>query len=60
MTFLITVTEHEIATATGFIFVWRCIGQVFGVGLSGAVFQVSLQYQLERRFDSPEVKHFYP
>lgn len=48
--------EHEIATSTGFVFVWRSLGQVFGVGLSGAVFQGTLSEQLNSRFDSPEVR----
>lgn len=47
--------EHEIATATGFTFVWRSLGQVFGVGLSGAVFQGSLASELGKRFENGEV-----
>ncbi|WVW79815.1 hypothetical protein I302_101785 [Kwoniella bestiolae CBS 10118] len=50
-----SVAIDEIATATGFVFVWRSLGQVFGVGLSSAVFQASLASQLERRFKSPEI-----
>ncbi|WRT65299.1 uncharacterized protein IL334_002242 [Kwoniella shivajii] len=50
-----SVDVDDIATATGFVFVWRSLGQVFGVGLSSAVFQVSLAEQLDRRFDSPDI-----
>ncbi|WVF66941.1 hypothetical protein IAT40_001684 [Kwoniella sp. CBS 6097] len=50
-----SVDKDEIATATGFVFVWRSLGQVFGVGLSSAVFQGSLSTQLNRKFDSPEL-----
>ncbi|WWC85698.1 uncharacterized protein L201_000564 [Kwoniella dendrophila CBS 6074] len=50
-----SVAIDEIATATGFVFVWRSLGQVFGVGLSSAVFQGSLATQLDKRFDSPEI-----
>ncbi|WVQ62897.1 uncharacterized protein L199_001046 [Kwoniella botswanensis] len=50
-----SVEIDEIATATGFVFVWRSLGQVFGVGLSSAVFQGSLASQLNERFESPEV-----
>ncbi|KIR57514.1 integral membrane protein [Cryptococcus bacillisporus CA1873] len=53
---LLTLTlKHEIATSTGFVFVWRSLGQVFGVGLSSAVFQGTLSEQLNSRFDSPEI-----
>lgn len=44
------VSRAEIATATGFVFVFRSIGQVLGVGISDAVFQTSLRQELERRF----------
>lgn len=47
------VSPAEIATATGFVFVWRSIGQVLGVGISDAVFQTGLQWELERRFNDP-------
>ncbi|OWT36191.1 integral membrane protein [Cryptococcus neoformans] len=50
-----SVEKHEIATSTGFVFVWRSLGQVFGVGLSSAVFQGTLSEQLNSRFDSPEI-----
>lgn len=49
-------SESEIATVTGFTFVFRAIGQVFGVGISGAVFQTSLLSALTSRFSSPEVR----
>ncbi|RSH92085.1 hypothetical protein EHS25_008497 [Saitozyma podzolica] len=49
------VEKSEYAVATGFVFVWRSIGQVFGVALSGAVFQSSLAGQLSSRFDSPDI-----
>ena len=45
----------EIATATGFVFVWRSLGQVFGVGLSSAVYQASLARELDNRFDDKTV-----
>lgn len=45
-----TVSRAEIATATGFVFVFRSIGQVLGVGISDAVFQTGLSRELERRF----------
>lgn len=44
------VSRDEIATATGFVFIWRCIGQVLGVGISDAVFQTSLGHELALRF----------
>ncbi|WVQ83412.1 hypothetical protein IAT38_005553 [Cryptococcus sp. DSM 104549] len=50
-----SVERHEIATATGFVFVWRSLGQVFGVGLSSAVFQASLTQQLDQKFDDPKI-----
>ncbi|OCF58224.1 hypothetical protein L486_04254 [Kwoniella mangroviensis CBS 10435] len=50
-----SVEIDEIATATGFVFVWRSLGQVFGVGLSSAIFQGSLASQLNERFESPEI-----
>lgn len=50
-----SVEKSEIATATGFVFVWRSLGQVFGVGLSSAVYQYSLSRELEERFSDPEV-----
>ena len=46
---------HEIATATGFVFVWRSLGQVFGVGLSSAVYQSSLAHELVKRFEDEGV-----
>jgi hypothetical protein len=46
---------HEIATATGFVFVWRSLGQVFGVGLSSAVYQFSLSRELQARLADPRV-----
>lgn len=47
--------ESQIAVATGFVFVFRSIGQVFGVGISGAVFQTSLASELRKRFSDPKV-----
>ncbi|KAM0747021.1 multidrug resistance protein fnx1 [Meredithblackwellia eburnea MCA 4105] len=52
---LADVEKSQIATATGFVFVFRSIGQVSGVGLSQAVFQSSLTRELKRRFDDPEL-----
>lgn len=49
------VDRHEIAVATGFVFVFRSIGQVFGVGISGAVFQTSLATELYKRFTDLDV-----
>jgi hypothetical protein len=48
-------TGSEIATATGFVFVWRSLGQVFGVGLSSAVYQASLARELNYRFGDDKV-----
>ncbi|ODN76598.1 hypothetical protein L202_05255 [Cryptococcus amylolentus CBS 6039] len=50
-----SVERHEIATSTGFVFVWRSLGQVLGVGLSSAVFQGSLSRQLSQRFSNPAI-----
>ncbi|KLT43769.1 MFS general substrate transporter [Cutaneotrichosporon oleaginosum] len=50
-----TVPKSQIAVATGFVFVFRSLGQVFGVGISGAVFQTSLAAELGRRFKDPEL-----
>jgi MFS family permease len=47
--------ESQIAVATGFVFVFRSLGQVFGVGISGAVFQTSLAAELGKRFSDPKV-----
>lgn len=49
------VSHAEIAMATGFVFVFRSIGQVLGVGISGAVFQSSLETELERRFSDSDL-----
>lgn len=49
------VSRAEIATATGFVFVFRSIGQVLGVGISDAVFQTSLWRELKRRFTDEDL-----
>ncbi|WOO83392.1 Efflux pump dotC [Vanrija pseudolonga] len=50
-----TIDPSEIAIATGYISLWRAVGQVFGVGLSGAVFQNSLGVYLSERFTSEKL-----
>ncbi|BEJ10681.1 hypothetical protein CspHIS471_0101030 [Cutaneotrichosporon sp. HIS471] len=52
-----SVPKSQIAVATGFVFVFRSLGQVFGVGMSGAVFQASLAAELGKRFSDPKVRH---
>ncbi|KAJ9104745.1 hypothetical protein QFC19_003886 [Naganishia cerealis] len=49
------VDRSQVATATGFTFMFRSIGQVSGVGLSSAMLQASLNRQLLERFDNPEI-----
>ncbi|BEI85616.1 hypothetical protein CcaverHIS002_0510170 [Cutaneotrichosporon cavernicola] len=55
---LLTLTlKSQIAVATGFVFVFRSLGQVFGVGVSGAAFQASIAAELRKRFSDPKVPH---
>jgi hypothetical protein len=49
------MSDNEIAVATGFVFVFRSLGQVLGVGISGAVFQSSLATELAARFTDADV-----
>ncbi|WWC69154.1 uncharacterized protein I206_103090 [Kwoniella pini CBS 10737] len=50
-----SVEKHETATASGYVFVWRSLGQVFGVGVSGALMQITLYRELHERFDSEDI-----
>ncbi|KAM0756120.1 MFS general substrate transporter [Meredithblackwellia eburnea MCA 4105] len=49
------VEQSQIATATGFIYVWRSLGQVSGVALSQAIFQSVLSTELSERIDDPNL-----
>ena len=52
---LATVDKSQVGVATGFVFIWRCLGQCFGVGISQAIFQTALSVQLQKRISDPEV-----
>ncbi|GHJ89949.1 hypothetical protein NliqN6_6351 [Naganishia liquefaciens] len=49
------VDRSQAAIATGFVFMFRSLGQVSGVGLSSAIFQASLNRELVARFPSPKI-----
>ena len=48
-----TVPREDVAVATGMMFLFRTTGQVLGVSLSGAILQVVLTKQLQKRITGP-------